>query len=238
MLKVKDISVSYGQHRALLGISLEIKPAEIVVILGANGAGKSSLLKAIGGMVPVLNGGSVRMDGAELTALPSHRIVDTGVALVPEGRGVFVDLTVAENLRLGALPKRACESEEATLKRIAELFPRLAERMPQIVRTMSGGEQQMVAVGRALMSNPKLLLLDEPSLGLSPLMFKELFAALVKVRAMGVGVLLVEQNAKHSLAIADRGYLMETGRVVGQGTAAQLKLDPAVQRAYLGAGAH
>jgi len=238
VLEVKNVSVSYGQHRALTDISLDIRPSEIVVILGANGAGKSSLLKAVGGMVPVLEGGSVRMDRTELTALATHRIVDTGVALVPEGRGVFADLTVAENLSLGALPARARAFESENLKRVTALFPRLAERMRQLVRTMSGGEQQMVAMGRALMSNPKILLLDEPSLGLSPLMFKELFAALVKVREMGVGVLLVEQNAKRSLAIADRGYLMESGRIVGQGSATELRFDPAVQRAYLGAGAH
>ncbi|MGH8033176.1 MAG: ABC transporter ATP-binding protein [Luteimonas sp.] len=235
MLEINDVSVCYGQHLALHEVSLQVRPSEIVVMLGANGAGKSSLLKAIGGMVGIVPGGSVRMDGTELSTLPPHRIVETGVALVPEGRGLFVELSVAENLRLGAHPKRARAGEAAALQRVLHLFPRLAERLQQAVRTMSGGEQQMVALGRALMSNPKVLLLDEPSLGLSPLMCKELFAALARVRELNVGVLLVEQNAQRSLAIADRGYLVENGRIVGQGPAAQLMHDPAVRRAYLGA---
>ncbi len=234
MLEVEEASVSYGMHRALHGVSLRVDQGEIVVILGANGAGKSSLLKAIGGMVPLRPGSSLKMDGQPLMGLPAHRIVELGLALVPEGRGVFVDLTVRENLQLGAFPTRARAGEDARLRQVLELFPRLTQRMAQAVRTMSGGEQQMVAIGRALMSNPKLLLLDEPSLGLSPLMFKELFSALRVVRDSGVSVLLVEQNAKQSLAIADRGYLLANGRIAGKGSASQLLGDPAVQHAYLG----
>jgi len=181
-------------------------------------------------------GSRASFDGRDLLALPPHEVVEAGVALVPEGRGIFAELTVRENLTLGAYARRARAAEAANLARIKSLFPRLAERAQQAVRTMSGGEQQMVAIGRALMSAPKLLLLDEPSLGLSPLMCGELFQALARVRETGVGILLVEQNAVQGLNIADRGYLIETGRIVGQGSAQSLRSDPAVQRAYLGVG--
>ncbi len=237
MLEVRNVSVRYGKHQALDSVSLNVRPGEIVVMVGANGAGKSSFLKALGGMVTSLPGAEVTLSGTDLMKLPAHRIVDAGLALVPEGRGVFGDLTVRENLQLGANPKRAREGEAKMLERVFDLFPKLQQRLNQAVRTMSGGEQQMVAVGRALMSNPEILLLDEPSLGLSPLMCKELFSALGRIRTLGVGVLLVEQNAKQSLAIADRGYLIETGRLVGEGPARQLQDDPAVRRAYLGAAA-
>lgn len=232
MLEVANLSVHYGLHRALDRVSLQVRPGELVVMLGANGAGKSSLLKALGGLLPAQ--GSVRLDGVELAAQPAHRIVEAGLALVPEGRGVFGELTVAENLSLGALPRRARPHEAANRARVLDLFPRLAERLRQAVHTMSGGEQQMVAIARALMSAPRILLLDEPSLGLSPLLCKDLFAALGRIRTLGVGVLMVEQNAHLSLAIADRGCLLENGRVVGEGAAAALRRDPAVQRAYLG----
>ncbi|MET1116110.1 MAG: ABC transporter ATP-binding protein [Comamonas sp.] len=235
MLEVRNLSLAYGKHQALRGVSLQVARGELVVMLGANGAGKSSLLKAIGAMVRPQDGASVLLAGQELTRLPAHQVVEAGLALVPEGRGVFGELTVRENLQLGAQPRRARALEAQSLARVLELFPKLAQRMAQSVRTMSGGEQQMVAVGRALMSAPDILLLDEPSLGLSPLMCKELFAALARIRTLGVGVLLVEQNARQSLAIADRGYLLETGRVVGQGTAAELQASPAVRQAYLGA---
>ncbi|MEG1768560.1 MAG: ABC transporter ATP-binding protein [Comamonas sp.] len=235
MLEVHDLSLAYGKHQALRGVSLQVAKGELVVMLGANGAGKSSLLKAIGAMVRPQDGARVRLAGQELTRLPAHQVVEAGLALVPEGRGVFGDLTVRENLQLGAQPRRARALEAQSLARVLDLFPKLAQRMPQTVRTMSGGEQQMVAVGRALMSAPDILLLDEPSLGLSPLMCRELFAALARIRTLGVGVLLVEQNARQSLAIADRGYLLETGLVVGQGTAAELQASPAVRQAYLGA---
>jgi len=234
MLEVTNLTVAYGLHRALEQVSLRICRAEIVVILGANGAGKSSLLKALAGIVPSLPGKRIVLSGQDISALPPHRIVEAGLALVPEGRGIFGDLTVRENLRLGAYPERSRASEKDILERVLTLFPRLAERLGQMARTMSGGEQQMVAIGRALMSKPDILLLDEPSLGLSPLMCKELFGALVRIRESGVSVLLVEQNAHQSLAIADRGYLIETGRIVGEGLAADLRDDPAVRRAYLG----
>jgi branched-chain amino acid transport system ATP-binding protein len=237
MLEVRGLSARYGKHQALSGIDLDVREGEIVVILGANGAGKSTLLKAIAGLVPARPGARVALQGRDLLALPPHQIVEAGIALVPEGRGIFPELTVRENLALGAYARRARAAEAENLARVRRLFPRLVERHAQMVRTMSGGEQQMVAIARALMSAPDLLLLDEPSLGLSPLMCGELFRALGDVRADGVSILLVEQNAKQGLNIADRGYLIETGRIVGEGAAAALKDDPAVQRAYLGMGA-
>ncbi len=237
MLEVAGLSVSYGRHRALDGAALRVASGQILAVLGANGAGKSTLLKALAGLVRPAPGAEVRLGGRDIAALEPHRIVEAGLALVPEGRGIFGDLTVRENLRLGAHPARARVGEAGRLAQVLSLFPRLAERMGQVARTMSGGEQQMVAIGRALMSAPDVLLLDEPSLGLSPLMCGELFRALARVRAAGVGVLLVEQNAKHSLGIADRAALLENGRVVGEGPAAQLAADPAVRRAYLGAEA-
>jgi branched-chain amino acid transport system ATP-binding protein len=234
MLEVRDISVAYGQHRALTDAALSVGRREIVVILGANGAGKTTCLKAIAGIVACLPGKSVMLSERDISRLPAHEIVEAGLALVPEGRGIFADLTVAENLLLGANPKRARDGEAARRGRVLSLFPRLGERLGQTVRTMSGGEQQMVAIGRALMSNPDVLLLDEPSLGLSPLLVRELFASLRKVRESGVGLLLVEQNARESLAIADRGYLIENGKITGSGTAVELMSDNAVQHAYLG----
>ena len=234
MLEVSGISVAYGKHLAVDRVSLSVAPGEIALILGANGSGKTSLLKATAGIQPAI-GASVRLSGHELSGLPAHAIVEAGLALVPEGRGVFGELTVRENLELGAFARRARSAEAENLRHVLELFPRLGERLSQQVRTMSGGEQQMVAVGRALMSAPNILLLDEPSLGLSPLMCKELFAALARIRDKGLGILLVEQNAKRSLAIADRGYLIANGRIVGEGSAESLRNDPAVQRAYLGA---
>jgi branched-chain amino acid transport system ATP-binding protein len=238
MLEVSGISVTYGQHRALTDAALTVDRGEIVVILGSNGAGKTSLLKAIAGLLPCATEKSVKLAGRDLSRLPAHQIVEAGLALVPEGRGVFGELTVAENLLLGANPKRARRSEAARRTLVSALFPRLGERLRQTVRTMSGGEQQMVAIGRALMSNPDILLLDEPSLGLSPMLVRELFAALRRVRESGVGLLLVEQNARESLAIANRGYLIENGRIIGQGSAAALMSDDAVRRAYLGGIAH
>jgi branched-chain amino acid transport system ATP-binding protein len=236
MLEVANLSASYGQHRALENVALDVRAGEIVVILGANGAGKTTLLKAIGGGVRPAPGARIVMNGRDLANIAPHDIVEAGIALVPEGRGIFGDLTVRENLMLGAFPKRARAGEAANLASVLSLFPRLSERLGQTVRTMSGGEQQMVAIGRALMSAPDILLLDEPSLGLSPIMYKEVFQILTRVRAAGTGILLVEQNAKQSLKIADRGYLIEQGRIVGAGTAAELTADPVVQRAYLGAG--
>lgn len=235
MLDVARLSIAYGKHRAVDNVALRVAPGEIVVILGANGGGKTSLLKAIAGIQPASAESSVTLGGRDLRHLPAHEIVEAGLALVPEGRGIFGELTVRENLRLGAFARRARAKEGDNLQSVLSLFPRLNERLGQAARTMSGGEQQMVAIGRALMSAPDILLLDEPSLGLSPLLCGELFTALSRVRDTGLGILLVEQNARRSLAIADRGYLIENGRIVGEGSAASLRDDPAVQRAYLGA---
>ncbi|GAA0624452.1 MULTISPECIES: ABC transporter ATP-binding protein [Thalassospira] len=237
MLDIKKLSVSYGKHAALREVDLTVDRGEIVVMLGANGAGKSSLLKACAGLVPAHDNTRITLSGSELTELSAHKIVEAGLALVPEGRGIFGELTVRENLALGAFAKRARAAEKQNLERVIDLFPKLAERLDQAARTMSGGEQQMVAIGRALMSNPDILLLDEPSLGLSPIMTGELFKALAAIRKTGVGVLLVEQNAHQSLAISDRGYLIENGAVTGQNTAKALQSDPAVQKAFLGLGA-
>lgn len=237
MLEVSQWRVAYGQHMALQGVDLTVGSGELVVILGTNGAGKSTLLKSIAGLVPAQSGSSVKLDGVELQGQAARKIVEAGIALVPEGRGIFGELTVKENLMLGAYAKRARAGERDRLERVVNLFPKLSQRMGQVVQTMSGGEQQMVAIGRALMSNPQVLLLDEPSLGLSPLMTSELFKALAQVRQEKLSILLVEQNAKRSLALADRGYLIENGRIVGQGLAADLRNDPAVQKAYLGGAA-
>ncbi|ODU08643.1 MAG: ABC transporter ATP-binding protein [Rubrivivax sp. SCN 71-131] len=236
MFEVQRLSAAYGLHRALDEARLRVGEHEVVVMLGANGAGKTTLLKAIAGLVASAPATRIELAGQPLQALPARLRVEAGIALVPEGRGIFGELTVRENLALGAYPRRARAAEAHNLERVLALFPRLAERLSQTARTMSGGEQQMVAIGRALMSAPRLLLLDEPSLGLAPLMCLELFRALKQVRATGVSILLVEQNAKRSLAIADRGYLLENGRIAGEGSAAQLLADPAVQAAYLGGG--
>jgi branched-chain amino acid transport system ATP-binding protein len=236
MLEVAGLSAFYGLHRAIDGVELAVARNEIVVILGANGAGKTTLLKAIVGLVAPRPGARISLDGRDLAGLPPHAVVEAGVALVPEGRGIFGELTVRENLLLGAHAKRARAAMTANLDLVYRLFPRVRERSRQAVRTMSGGEQQMVAIGRALMSAPIILMLDEPSLGLSPLLCTELFRTLAEIRSAGIGILLVEQNAKQSLKIADRGLLIETGCIVGRGSAAALQSDPAVQRAYLGAG--
>ncbi len=234
MLNVSGISVMYGAHRALEDAAVRVDAGEIVVILGANGAGKSSLLKAIAGTSEGKVRGRVQLDGSDLTDLPAESIVVRGLAFVPEGRGIFGDLTVAENLTLGAHAPEARAHQNKNLARVYELFPKLKERAGQVARTMSGGEQQMVAIGRAIMANPKVLMLDEPSLGLSPLLCKELFQNLSQIRDTGIGVLMVEQNAKQSLAISDRAYLLENGTITGEDTAQNMMDDPAVQAAYLG----
>jgi len=234
MLEVRALSAAYGQHRALEDVSLQVAAGEIVVILGANGAGKSTLLRAIGGLFEGTVSGAVEMDGTPILGRHPHQVVAAGIAMVPEGRGVFADLTVRENLLLGAYAPHARAEQEANLDRVLALFPKLAERRGQVVRTMSGGEQQMVAIARAMMSNPQILMLDEPSLGLSPLLCRELFQTLAEVRRDGLGILLVEQNAKQSLAIADRGYLLENARIMGEDSAANLADDANVQKAYLG----
>jgi branched-chain amino acid transport system ATP-binding protein len=232
-LQVNGVSVAYGKHQALDNVSISVAPGEIVVILGANGAGKSSLLGTISGLV-YRNAGSVTVNGQATAGFKAHQVVAAGLALVPEGRGIFGDLTVEENLTLGAYSKFAREREDTQRQLVYQLFPKLIERRQQIARTMSGGEQQMVAIGRAMMSAPGILMLDEPSLGLSPLLASEVFKTLKKVRETGLGILLVEQNAKQSLSIADRGYLLENGRITAEDSAQKLLSDPAVREAYLG----
>ena len=234
MLEISRLSHFYGKHRALADVSLVVGQGKIVALLGANGAGKSTLLKAIAGVIVPAPRSSIIFSGKPIAGRPAHEVVELGIALVPEGRGIFGDLTVAENLELGAYPARARDGEAQRLDHVLSLLPRLAERMSQHVRTMSGGEQQMVAIARALMSNPRLLLLDEPSLGLSPLISKQLFRTLGDIRGAGVSILLVEQNARASLEIADRAYLIEHGLNAGSGPAGELKNNPDVQRAYLG----
>jgi ABC-type branched-subunit amino acid transport system ATPase component len=232
MLDVNGVSHAYGRHKALDEVSIRLRAGEAVAILGANGAGKTTLLNAIAGLIRPL-GGSIRFDGKELVGLSPHRIVEMGIATVPENRRLFEPMSVMENLNLGAYTNRARAGAAATLDRIFELFPRLAERRRQAVRTMSGGERQMVAIGRALMTQPRLLLLDEPSLGLSPLLSGELFAVLSRI-ASEVSVLMVEQNARRALATASRAYLLSLGRIVGEGEAQMLTRDSAVARSYLG----
>ncbi|MDP6080136.1 MAG: ABC transporter ATP-binding protein [Arenicellales bacterium] len=234
MLDCRDLSVFYGPHLALAGVSINIKPGEIVAILGANGAGKSTLLKTICGLIDYEDESEICIHGRSISDWDPHHIVEAGLSRVPEGRDLFGELTVLENLMLGAYSQRARGKEEANLDQVMTLFPKLAERRSQIAHTMSGGEQQMVAVGRAMMAAPSILMLDEPSLGLSPLLCAELFRALAEIRKSGVGVLLVEQNVKQSLAICDRAYLLETGRITGEGSAEALANDQMVLRAYLG----
>ncbi len=234
MLKVENLSLYYDKHMALDGVSIDVKEGETVAILGANGAGKSSLLKAISGMERFSACDHLSFDNCELASVAPYRRVDLGLALVPEGRGLFPDLSVEENILLGANPKHARKEELKNREYIFDLFPKLALRARQLVGTMSGGEQQMVAIARAIMAKPKLLMLDEPSLGLAPIVVGELFEALKQVRASGVAMLIVEQNVQASLAISDRGYLMETGSIVGQGTAQDLLENTDLQSAYLG----
>lgn len=235
MLEIQNVSVRYGRHQALFDVAANVRRGRITVLLGTNGAGKSTFLKALGGLVPTEPGASVRLGGVEIARMPAHRRVEAGLALVPEGRGIFGKLSVAENLHLGGFAHRARTDEKARLEHVLELFPRLRERLPQIARTMSGGEQQMVAMGRAMMSRPDFLMLDEPSLGLSPLLSKDMFRSLRRIATEAdIGILLVEQNARLSLEIADFGYLLENGHIVGQGPADELRTSPDVLRAYLG----
>ncbi|MBB3918717.1 ABC transporter ATP-binding protein [Rhizobium fabae] len=234
MLEAKNLSVRYGKHLALNDVSIKVEPGECVVILGANGAGKSTLLRGLTSMVPLAGNGDVMFREKPIARIAPQKIVELGIAHVPEGRGVFTEMTVDENLRLGANPKRARAGADSRREEVLQLFPRLAERSRQRVGTMSGGEQQMVAVARALMSKPDLLLLDEPSLGLAPIVVGELFQALKRVRDTGMSMLVVEQNVRASLAIANRGYLLEAGRIVGQGAAEVLMDDPGVRKAFLG----
>lgn len=234
MLKLESIELSYGAIQAVKGVSLEVKAGEVVTIIGANGAGKSTLLKGIVGLEP-LAAGKVLINGVDITHVPPHQRVGLGVALSPEGRGVFADQTVYENLLLGAY---SIKEDGERVQRLVELeyqrFPRLRERAHQLAGTLSGGEQQMLAISRALMSEPKLLLLDEPSLGLAPLIIVDIFKSIRALRDAGLTILLVEQMANQALSVADRAYVLETGRIILEGTGAQLLKDPAVRAAYLG----
>lgn len=234
MLVIENIVTHYGPVEALKGISLEVRQGEIVTLIGANGAGKSTTLRTISGLVRP-TAGSIVYEGRELTALSPERIVAMGIAHVPEGRRVFPMMTVLENLELGAFTRKDAAGVRQDMDFVFSLFPRLAERRGQLAGTMSGGEQQMLAIGRALMARPKLLLLDEPSMGLAPLIVENIFRVIQDINRQGTTVLLVEQNAHLALSIADRGYVLETGRIVLGDTARSLLENEAVQRAYLGA---
>jgi branched-chain amino acid transport system ATP-binding protein len=233
VLEVRDLEASYGDLRALGGVSLTVGAGEIVALLGPNGAGKSTLLKAVAGLLRP-RAGTIRWEGEDLGALGAHRIVERGIALVPEGRRLFGSMTVVENLELGAFAPRARARQAESLERVYALFPVLRDRRGQLVRALSGGQQQMVAVGRALMSAPRLLMLDEPSLGIAPRLVSAIFASLVEINRAGVAVFLVEQNVQASLTLAHRAYVLEGGRVVSEGAASALLQDPHVRRAYLG----
>ena len=233
MLKIDNLSVHYGGIHALQGIGLEVPDGKIVSLIGANGAGKSTTLKAIVGLVKTTSG-AVSWNGETLTGLPTKDVVERGVVLVPEGRRVFPNLTVDENLTLGAYARSDKAAIAADRRRVFGLFPRLEERKRQKAGTLSGGEQQMLAVGRAIMTSPKLLMMDEPSLGLAPLVVKMIFEIVKEINKAGVTVLLIEQNAKAALEIADRGYVLETGRITLQGTGRELLADDRVRKAYLG----
>ncbi len=235
MLKLQDIRISYGAIEAVKGVSLEVREGEVVTIIGANGAGKSTLLKSIVGLEKPQSG-SIHFNGQDITHVPAHKRVGMGVALSPEGRGVFPDQTVRENLMLGAYAHQGNPAQvEALIEREFQRFPRLKERQNQLAGTMSGGEQQMLAISRALMSEPKLLLLDEPSLGLAPLIIAEIFRSIRQLSASGLTILLVEQMANQALAVAERAYVLETGKITLQGSGSDLLKDPAVRAAYLGA---
>jgi ABC-type branched-subunit amino acid transport system ATPase component len=234
MLEIDGLNHSYGRHRALNDVAIRVRSGEAVAILGANGAGKTTLLNAIAGLIRP-SAGSIRFRGVELVGLAAHRIVDEGIATVTENRHLFGSMSVTENLSIGAYSRRARDPSPAGMTRVFELFPRLAERRSQPVRFLSGGEQQMVAVGRALMARPSLLLLDEPSLGLAPLIAGELFATLTRIIDEGaMSILMVEQNARRALKMANRAYLLSLGSIVGEGAAKALAQDRAVAESYLG----
>ena len=228
-----DVSAGYGDTQVLWGISLSVEKGQLVALIGANGAGKTTTLKTICGLVKT-SAGAIRYEGRPITGKPVHEVVDLGIALVPEGRQLFPKMTVEENLRAGAYLARAKANKARNLDRVYETFPRLKERRAQIAETMSGGEQQMVAIGRALMQDPQLIMFDEPSLGLSPLMVEEIFGVIKRLHAEGLTIFLVEQNVNQTLKVADYCYVLENGRVVQQGTGGELEADPKVREAYLG----
>jgi branched-chain amino acid transport system ATP-binding protein len=233
VLEVRDLTAAYGDARALSGVTLAVGDGEIVALLGPNGAGKSTLLRTVAGLLAP-RAGSIRWDGEDLRAVRAHEVVQRGIVMVPEGRRLFGSMTVEENLELGAFAPRARRAQADSLRRVYALFPALRERRRQMVRALSGGQQQMVAVGRALMSQPRLLMLDEPSLGIAPRVASLLFQALLDINRAGVGVLLVEQNVQVALELAHRAYVLEGGRIVGEGAAPDLLRDAHVRRAYLG----
>lgn len=233
MLSVKDLQVYYGMIQAIKGLSFEVNEGEVVALIGANGAGKTTILHTVTGLIPS-KAGSIEFQGKDITKAPGHKIVTYGMAHVPEGRRVFANLSVYENLKLGAYTRTDKKEIEDTLKMIYKRFPRLEERKTQLAGTLSGGEQQMLAMGRALMSQPKIILMDEPSMGLSPIFVEEIFKIIQDVAASGTTVLLVEQNAKKALSIADRAYVLETGKIVLEGDAKVLMNDESVKKAYLG----
>jgi branched-chain amino acid transport system ATP-binding protein len=233
VLEIRDIVAAYGDIRALSGVTLSVGSGEIVALLGPNGAGKSTLLKSIAGLLRP-RAGVIRWEGEDLRSVGTHLIVERGLAMVPEGRRLFGSMTVEENLDLGAFAARARVQKRANLERVYALFPVLSERRRQIVGALSGGQQQMVAVGRALMTNPRLLMLDEPSLGLAPRLVGSILEALVEINRAGVAIFLVEQNVQAALTLAHRAYVLEGGRIVGEGRGAELLQDPHVRRSYLG----
>ena len=237
MLELRDVHVRYGNIRALQGVSLRVESGELVALIGSNGAGKSTTLRAISGLLRPTDG-AITFEGADITGAPTDRIVALGVSHCPEGRRIFGRLTVSDNLRLGAVSRARADAPAvaADLEMVFELFPLLKERVGQAGGTLSGGEQQMLAIGRALMSRPRLLLLDEPSLGLAPLMVERIFGTIAELKRQGRTILLVEQNVHQALDIADRAYVMETGRITLDGPAATLRHDPKVEQSYLGVG--
>ncbi|MCR5403959.1 MAG: ABC transporter ATP-binding protein [Butyrivibrio sp.] len=233
ILEVKDLSVYYGVIQALKGISFHVNKGEIVALIGANGAGKTTTLHTLSGLIGA-DGGEIKYKGKELTKIANHKIVGLGMAQVPEGRRVFAEMTVLQNLKMGAYTRSDKSEMEATLSDIYKRFPRLEERKMQLAGTLSGGEQQMLAMGRALMSHPDLILMDEPSMGLSPIFVNEIFKIIEDVNRDGVTVLLVEQNAKKALSIANRAYVLETGKIAKEGDAKELLNDESIRKAYLG----
>ena len=237
-LEIKDLRVHYGKIEAIKGVSVVVNQGEIVTLIGANGAGKTTILKTISGLRPV-SSGVITFDGEDLSKVPAHKRVDLGISQVPEGRGLFPGMTVLENLEMGKFNRKDRKHEmDEDLERVYTLFPRLKERTGQAGGTLSGGEQQMLAMGRALMARPKVLLLDEPSMGLAPQMIANIFRIITEINKQGVTILLVEQNAQQALQRADRAYILETGNVTKEAAAADLLNDPAVREAYLGTGAH
>ena len=233
MLEVKDLNVYYGMIQAIKGISFEVNKGEVIALIGANGAGKTTILHTISGLVSPKSG-SIVFEGKDIAHLPAHKIVSMGMAHVPEGRRVFSELSVLQNLKLGAYTRKDKKEIEETLNNVYKRFPRLEERKNQLAGTLSGGEQQMLAMGRALMSHPSIIIMDEPSMGLSPIFVNEIFDIIKEVSKSGTTVLLVEQNAKKALSIADRAYVLETGRIVLEGNAKDLLNNESIKKAYLG----